>query len=71
MSDETRLQIRLNGQPRQVRPDATIHTLLDEMNLSPDKVAVEVNKRLVRADDYARELAEGDEVEVVTFVGGG
>jgi thiamine biosynthesis protein ThiS len=39
--------------------------------LTPDKVAVEVNRRLVRVGGYERVLVEGDEVELVTFVGGG
>lgn len=71
MSDSSTLQIHLNGQPRSTKPGTTLQTLLEEMSLTPDKVAVEVNKRLVRAADYGRELAEGDQVEVVTFVGGG
>lgn len=71
MPEKSPIQITLNGQPRQVQPGDTIHTLLEGMTLTPDKVAVEVNKRLVRAEDYGRELAAADVVEVVTFVGGG
>ena len=71
MSDPKTLQIDLNGQQRSVTAGSTLHTLLQDMGLTPEKVAVEVNKRLVRAEDYGRELADGDRVEVVTFVGGG
>ena len=53
-------------------PDgATVADLVRDAKLTPDKVAVEVNRRLVRAADYGRALAEGDAVEIVTFVGGG
>jgi len=34
-------------------------------------VAVELNRRLLRGEKYSTPLKEGDEVEIVTFVGGG
>ena len=37
----------------------------------PEKVAIELNRRLARADRYDLPLNAGDEVEIVTFVGGG
>ena len=40
-------------------------------NLVPEKVAIELNRRLVRSDKYDTPLKDGDEVEIVTFVGGG
>ena len=39
--------------------------------LPGDKVAVELNGRLVRAAQYDTRLQDGDEIEIVTFVGGG
>ena len=63
--------ITLNGDPRPLAPGTTVRGLLAELNLSPEKVAVERNRRLVRAGDYDADLSPGDEVEVVTFVGGG
>jgi thiamine biosynthesis protein ThiS len=65
------MKITLNGQPRDLPEGATIHSVLAELKLTPDKVAVELNRRLVRAAGYATPLKEGDVVEVVTFVGGG
>lgn len=50
---------------------ADIHAVLTEHKLTPDKVAVELNRRLVRAEKYDTKLKAGDEVEIVTFVGGG
>ena len=63
--------ITLNGDPRPLAAGTTVRGLLAAMGLSPDKVAVERNRRLVRAADYDATLEPGDEVEVVTFVGGG
>lgn len=65
------MQIILNGQPREIAEGATIHALLKEINLTPDKVAVELNRRLVRSEKYDAPLKAGDQIEIVTFVGGG
>jgi hypothetical protein len=40
------------------------------LKLTPEKVAIELNKRLVRSDKYDTPLKAGDEVEIVTFVSG-
>ena len=45
--------------------------MLAAHKLTADKVAVELNRRLLRAEKYDALLKEGDEVEIVTFVGGG
>ncbi len=65
------MRVKVNGQDRQLPDGSDIHTLLAETKLTPDKVAVEVNRRLVRTPKYDTPLSEGDEVEIVTFVGGG
>ena len=66
-----RVKIVVNGQPREVAEGATVLGLLEEAKLTPRQVAVEVNRRLRKAADYDTPLAEGDAVEIVTFVGGG
>jgi thiamine biosynthesis protein ThiS len=63
--------IKVNGQDRTVAEGTNILVLLDGFKLTPDKVAVELNRRLVRTTQYAAALKDGDEVEIVTFVGGG
>ena len=65
------MTITLNGNQKEVPDTATILTLLAESKLSPQKVAVELNRRLLRTERYAETLKPGDEVEIVTFVGGG
>jgi thiamine biosynthesis protein ThiS len=70
MSDTIR--IILNGEPRDVAAGATLASLLVELKLTTDKVAVELNRRLVRGERYAETtLKADDQIEVVTFVGGG
>jgi thiamine biosynthesis protein ThiS len=63
--------IKVNGQPKDVPEGATITQLLKAHNLSPQKVAIELNRRLIRTEKYETALKENDEVEIVTFVGGG
>ena len=65
------MKIKINGEEREVPEGANILALLAEAKLKPQTVAVEVNKRLVRTEKYDQPLRAGDEVEIVTFVGGG
>jgi sulfur carrier protein len=65
------MQIQVNGQPRDVPDGSTLLTLLSDSNLKPQNVAVELNRRILRTERYGEPLKEGDQVEIVTFVGGG
>ena len=65
------MRIKVNGQERDVGEGATILTLLAESKLKPQTVAVELNRRLVKSERYEQPLKAGDDVEIVTFVGGG
>ena len=66
-----RVTIKVNGQDRDVPDGTTVTKLIELHNLSPQKVAVELNRRLLRSEKYETALKAGDEVEIVTFVGGG
>ncbi|MEO6711023.1 MAG: sulfur carrier protein ThiS [Planctomycetota bacterium] len=69
---QSAVRITLNGKPRQVRAGTSLADLVLELGLGGAAVAVEKNHALVRArDQSATVLAEGDEIEVVTLVGGG
>ena len=63
--------IRVNGDERDVPDGQTLRALVESHQLKPEKVAIELNRRLARADKYDVPLNPGDEVEIVTFVGGG
>jgi thiamine biosynthesis protein ThiS len=65
------MTIKVNGQLRELPEGTSILVLLECFKLTPDKVAVELNRRLVRTAQYGNALKSGDEVEIVTFVGGG
>ena len=69
MSDT--ISITLNGEPRQTSA-ATIAALVRELELEPQKVAVERNREIVpRSTLEEAPLADGDTLEIVHFVGGG
>ena len=65
------MNVRVNGDARDVPDGETVRSLVRRYNLVPEKVAIELNRRLVRSDKYDTPLKDGDEVEIVTFVGGG
>lgn len=64
--------IRINGEHRRVRAGLTLAELAGELGLTPDKVAVERNLEVVSRSKLASTAVEdGDELEIVHFVGGG
>jgi thiamine biosynthesis protein ThiS len=63
--------VKVNGESRELPEGETVRALIVRYSLSPEKVAVELNRRLLRGERYDTGLKEGDEVEIVTFVGGG
>lgn len=66
------MQIRLNGEPKNLDKGIPISVLLEELGLDRDRVAVELNRRILKRSEFEDvSVDEGDEVEVVTFVGGG
>ncbi len=65
------MTVKVNGQDRDVTDGTTVLALIEQHNLTPQKVAVELNRRLIRTEKYDTVLNSGDEIEIVTFVGGG
>lgn len=66
------VEIRLNGEGRDVRDGVLLTELLADLGLAGRRVAVELNRDIVPRDSYSTtRLSAGDVVEVVQFVGGG
>ena len=66
------MTIRLNGEPYEIGGPVTISALLAALNIDPRIVAVEHNIVVVKRQQYdATVVREGDEIEIVRFVGGG
>jgi len=67
------MRVTINGDLQEV-PDtcATIRDLLAHLQLDQKIVVVEHNRRILQKEDHASsELKEGDQIELVHFVGGG
>ena len=66
------MKITLNGEPHTLRSPVTIVELLAELDIDPRRVAVERNFVVIKRDAYTTTTIEdGDQIEVVNFVGGG
>ncbi|OFW27749.1 MAG: thiamine biosynthesis protein ThiS [Acidobacteria bacterium RIFCSPLOWO2_12_FULL_60_22] len=66
------MEIILNGEPREVPLEISLHDLLRLLELKEDRVAVELNRDIVRRDRWPEtRLRDQDRLEIVQFVGGG
>jgi thiamine biosynthesis protein ThiS len=70
--NELGVTIQVNGEPRRISGTATVSDLLRELNIKPDRVAVELNLEIVERGAFdTRSLKEGDRIEILSFIGGG
>lgn len=66
------VELTVNGKRRTVTDNATITTLLEELQINPLRVAVQLNQQIIKRDLYERTpLRTGDVLEVITFMAGG
>lgn len=66
------MQIVLNGEPLEIGDNATIASLLQQLDIDKARVAVELNTDIVSKSTYETQLlSAGDRIEIVHFVGGG
>ncbi len=66
------IQIVVNGQVRQAPGGRTLPELLRFLDVDPERVAVELNRRIVSRKDWPATIVDsGAALEIVQFVGGG
>ena len=66
------MELTVNGEKRAVPEGTTVSTLLELLQVMPERVVVEVNLTILKRAEHAGAiLQEGDQVEIVRFVGGG
>ena len=66
------MRIIVNGEEHATPEDTTVQGLVEQLALRPERLAVELNGRVVRRADWpTTQLHDGDRVEIVHFVGGG
>jgi thiamine biosynthesis protein ThiS len=66
------LQIHVNGQLRDCASGSTVGDLLRELEITSERVAVELNLEIIDRKDFdVRGLRQGDRIEILSFIGGG
>ncbi|MCS7469021.1 sulfur carrier protein ThiS [Stieleria sp. ICT_E10.1] len=66
------ISITVNGRRVEIDSEMSVEQLLDTVEVPPNYLAVEINADVVPRETYADTIVrDGDDVEVVTLVGGG
>ena len=73
MNSQTIVQIQINGEQREFpQSSISLSELIEELSLAPQRIAIELNKEIIRRDDWvSTNISDGDRVEIVQFVGSG
>lgn len=61
----------INGDKKDYLSEITIKELIGKLNLSENKIVVEVDGEVISRENYSKKLNENSKVEIVSFVGGG
>jgi thiazole synthase len=66
------MRLTINGETRDMAGTATVAELLAKLDLDMRKIAIELNREIVPRSAYdATRLSDGDQIEIVHFIGGG
>jgi thiamine biosynthesis protein ThiS len=66
------MRLMINGQAQEISGATNVAELLQRLKLDVRKIAVEKNREILpRSTLSAAPLAEGDTLEIITFIGGG
>jgi thiamine biosynthesis protein ThiS len=66
------MKLQINGEARVFTPPLSLTSLIEQLGMKHDRVAIELNRNIVPRELWAETpLGEGDRLEIVHFVGGG
>jgi sulfur carrier protein len=66
------ITLEINGETRTIPPVSNVAELLEVLGISGSRVAVEINRKIVRREEWEHTpISNLDRVEIVQFVGGG
>jgi sulfur carrier protein len=66
------IHILINGEEKEIASGLNIAGLLDQLQIRPGRVVIELNRTIISRDAHeSTSLKEGDMLEIVHFVGGG
>lgn len=66
------MTIFINGEAREMADGLNVAAMLDALDLPKQRVAIELNRRVIRKQEWdSTQVSDNDRIEVVHFVGGG
>ena len=66
------MELRVNGKVRAAREGLTVTRLLEDLQIHPQRVAVQLNGAILKREQFPEVvLKDGDAVEIITFMAGG
>ena len=66
------MTIFINGEARELDDGLNVATMLDALELPKQRVAIELNRQVIRKQEWeSTKVSDNDRIEVVHFVGGG
>lgn len=66
------MKVFINGETQEISGEVNLSELLKNLSLPQERIAVELNKEVVRKKDWENiTISEADKIEVIHFVGGG
>jgi thiazole synthase len=66
------MKLTINGEDREFSSILTVASLVAQLGMKPDRVAVELNRDLVPRERWDQTpVSDNDKLEIVHFVGGG
>lgn len=66
------MKILLNDEPKEIIEACSLQALVAQLQLKPERLAIELNRQIIRRAVWPTTiLQEGDQLEIVHFVGGG
>ena len=72
MSEGQTIHVHLNGKDREIHSGLSVQELVESLNLNPKLIVVELNREILSRDCFGEiQVSQGDQVELVHFVGGG
>ena len=72
MKFKNKIKITVNGKQIQVIPNFSIKSLITNLKIPLNKIAIELNKKIIDKKNISNiQLKKGDKIEIVHFIGGG
>jgi sulfur carrier protein len=66
------MNVVINGETKELQDGLSLNQLIERLSLPARRMAVEVNKHVIRKQDWDKvTISEKDSIEIVHFVGGG